>query len=217
MSKTGSYIKIDRGLKNNALWTEKPFSKGQAWVDLLILAQGIDRDVLVRGKVQKQKRGNVYTSIVFLANRWGWSRNKVYRFLEDLANAGMIVIQGWTGNGTPDGTRSGTQNGTVITIENWDVYQCGDTPDGTSNRTVRSKKTEHTIERQEKDKEKEKKKVRSAHGVPPGQKPLVRGTDEFRAKSHLLLQRDEGTVDDIPEKYREICKTFAEYYDRRNQ
>lgn len=204
MSKTGSYIKIDRGLKNNVIWLEKPFSKGQAWVDLLILTQGIDRDVLVRGKIQNQKRGNVYTSIVFLANRWGWSRNKVYRFLEDLTNAGMIVIQGWTGNGTLNGTRNGTQNGTVITIENWDVYQYSDAADGTQIRTVRSKKTEHTIKRQENDKEKEKeRRGRSAPVSPPGRKSLP--------------DRDDGTVADIPEKYRDQFKTYAEFWDWRYQ
>lgn len=210
MSRTGSYIKIDRGLKSNSLWLEKPFSKGQAWVDLLILAQGIDRDVIVRGKVQQQKRGNVYTSIVFLSDRWGWSRNKVYRFLAELVNARMITIQGWTGNGTMVGTRNGTSSGTVITIENWDVYQCSETVDETQNRTTRPKKTEHTIERQYKDRE---RKTRSAQNPDEP----IRGTPQFKAKSHLLLERDEGTLDDIPDKFRSDYTSFAEYWDRRNQ
>ena len=32
------YIKLHRSLMDNPLWTEKPFSRGQAWVDLLMLA-----------------------------------------------------------------------------------------------------------------------------------------------------------------------------------
>ena len=59
MAKTGSYIKLDRGLKNNSLWLEKPFSKGQAWVDLLMLAQGIEMDKHSRGQIQHMKPGVV--------------------------------------------------------------------------------------------------------------------------------------------------------------
>ena len=212
MSKTGSYIKIDRGLKNNSIWLEKPFSKGQAWVDLLILAQGIDREAVVRGKAQQQKRGNVYTSIVFLADRWGWSRNKVYRFLEELVNARMVEIQGRTGNGTSNGTSDGTRNGTVIAIENWDFYQYSETSDGTQNRTLRSKKTEHTIERQYT--EKKERNMRSAQKTTDSP---VRGSALWKAKSHLLLKRDEGTMDDIPDEYRNDYSSFQEYWDRRNQ
>ena len=131
MSKTGSYIKLDRGLKNNSLWLEKPFSKGQAWVDLLMLAQGVEMDKHYRGKVQHMKPGTVYTSILYLTNRWGWSRNKVYRFLVLLEKAEMIAINeelptghiGETIERTRNGTSNGTTNGTIITIENWEVYQ----------------------------------------------------------------------------------------------
>lgn len=212
MSKTGSYIKIDRGLKSNSIWLEKPFSKGQAWVDLLILTQGIDRETVVRGKVQQQKRGNVYTSIVFLADRWGWSRNKVYRFLGELVNARMVVIQGWTGNGTPNGTSNGTHNGTVITIENWDVYQYSETADGTQNRTLPSSETEHTIERQYKE-----KRERNKRSTQKNENGPVRGSALWKAKSHILLQRDEGTLDDIPDEIRGDYKSFQEYWDWRNQ
>ena len=123
MAKTGSFIKLDRGLKTNTLWLEKPFSKGQAWVDLLLLAQGIEKEKQYRGQIQRMEPGTVYTSIRYLEKRWGWSRNKVYRFFEFLIGEGMIAVKGWDGrniatehsNGTKNETRNGTQGRNIVT------------------------------------------------------------------------------------------------------
>lgn len=214
MAKTGSYIKLDRGLKNNAIWLEKPFSKGQAWVDLLILAQGVDKEKLYRGKVQQMQHGNVYTSLYYLANRWGWSRSKVYRFLEELMFAEMIVIQGWTTNDTKNDTinktKNKTKNGTVITVVNWEVYQYTETNDdtnnGSTNRKTKTKKTILTRERQrKKEKDTENNKGRSAPDSPSG-----------KNDSHLRLKPEEGTVDDIPDRYRRMFDNFADYWRYRN-
>ena len=228
MAKTGSYIKIDRGLKNNSLWLEKPFSKGQAWVDLLILAQWADREKLYRGKVQTLIHGKVYTSLYFLSERWGWSRNKVYRFLGELMHDEMIEIQGWTIDGTNNDTinrdKNDTKNGTIITIVNWEFYQYSETNDDTNNgtkkRTNDFKKTEPTIEcNRNKRRNKRNNKGRSAPDSPSGMPE--RGTDAFRNKSHLLLKEDEGTLDDIPIKYRDgtynSFDNFADYWRFRNQ
>ena len=227
MAKTGSYIKLDRGLKNNAIWLEKPFSKGQAWVDLLILAQGMDAEMLYRGKVQTLIHGNVYTSLYFLANRWGWSRSKVYRFLEELLYAEMIEIKGWTTDDTKSDTinrnKNKTKSGTVITIVNWAFYQhietIDDTNNDTTNRKTNSKKTRHTIERYNRKKEKDKENIPPKSpkgGLSPSVVP-ERGTNEFRVRSHLLLDRDEGTLEDIPEMYNGMFDSFQAYYDWRNQ
>jgi len=202
MAKTGSFIKLDRGLKNNSLWLERPFSKGQAWVDLLILSQGVDKEKVYKGKTQIMERGKVYTSVYFLSNRWGWSRNKVYRFLQDLVHDEMIAVKGWIIDGTIDGTNNGTikrtnndtKNGTIITIENWEFYQDSESNNGTNNgtkkRTKDGKKTEPTIERQRK-KEKDKENKGRSAPVPPS-----------------------GV---IPEMYRDMFKTYEEYIAWRNQ
>lgn len=223
MSKTGSYIKLDRGLKTNSLWLEKPFSKGQAWVDLLLLAQGIEMDKHYRGKIQHMEPGTVYTSVLYLVDRWGWSRNKVYRFLEYLSKAEMISVNclkpsdtvGETNKRTRNGTYNGTTNGTIITIEKWEVYQKpvtkGDTNNGTPNDTMeRTPDGTHNrkhIRESNKEKAKESNRGRSAPDSPSGEKRMPK--------------RDEGTVDDIPLKYRDGTyqkfKTYAEYWDWRNQ
>ena len=231
MAKTGSFIKLDRKLKSNPLWLEKPFSKGQAWVDLLLLAQGVDREKMYRGKVQNQKPGVVYTSILFLTKRWGWSRNKVYRFLEELTKDKMVSVQGWTQNGTQkrtqNDTNNGTTNGTIITIENWAVYQHYDTndetkddtlngtengtPNGTHNRKHKEKAYRESIKR---------KPPKSPKGDYAPSEPK-RGTDEFRNISHLKLKPEEGTVDDIPMVYRDgtyqSFTNFTDYWRWRNQ
>lgn len=192
MAKTGSYIKLDRGLKTNSLWLEKPFSRGQAWVDLLLLAQGIDKDKQYRGKIQHQKSGEVYTSVLYLTDRWGWSRNKVYRFLEYLVSAGMIVIQGRTQNDTTNRTRSGTTNGTIISIENWALYQTSDTNDGTLNDTT-------------------KRTLNGTHN-----------RKQYRESNKEKANRDKGrsapdSPSGVPEMYREMFATEEEYLAWRNQ
>lgn len=226
MAKTGSYIKLDRGLKKNSLWLERPFSKGQAWVDLLLLAQGVNKEKQYRGQIQHQKSGVVYTSILYLTNRWGWSRNKVYRFLDYLMNAEMIAIQGRTQNDTGSvtvgETNNGTTNGTIISIVNWELYQYHDTNNDTEKRT-RNGTTDGTTNgthnrKQYKESNTEKaikKKESLRSGSPFGD--LQRGTDEFRNRSHLLLKPDEGTVDDIPTAYRDMFDNFADYWGHRNQ
>lgn len=226
MAKTGSYIKLDRGLKKNSLWLEKPFSKGQAWVDLLLLAQGIDKEKEYRGKIQSMKPGVVYTSILYLSDRWGWYRSKVYRFLENLIDLGMVEIQGWTRNDTSkrtqNSTRNSTTNGTIISIVNWASYQDGDTNNSTKNRTPnsttkRTRNDTHNIKHTENvHTEKANRNIKSLRSDCPSDRP-ERGTDEFRNRSHLLLKRDEGTVDDIPVRYREMFDNFADYWGYRNQ
>ena len=233
MAKTNSYIKLDRGLKTNSIWLEKPFSKGQAWVDILLLAQGIDRDKQYRGKIQHMEPGKVYTSILYLTNRWGWSRNKVYRFLETLEKSQMITIQGRTQNDTinrtRNGTYNGTTNGTIITIENWALYQYGDTNNDTNNGTQNDTTNRTSNGTHNRKHIRESNKEKANRNIPPksptgGQTPSgvpKRGTDAFRNKSHLLLQEDEGTVDDIPMVYRDgtyqAFDNFAAYWRFRNQ
>lgn len=221
MGKTGSYIKIDRGLKNNPIWLEKPFSKGQAWVDLLILAQGIDKDKMYRGQIQKMKSGTVYTSILFLTNRWGWSRNKVYRFLQDLMKSGMVEVQGWTQNGTQKrtliGTNNGTTNGTIISIVKWDVYQYSSTnnetnngtSDGTNNGTPNGTHNIKHTEKAYKESKQRNKKGRSAPVNPSG----------FADKSYseTMPDIDNGTVDDIPADFRDQFDNYADYWRFRNR
>lgn len=85
------WISIHRQLQNHWLWGDKPFSKGQAWVDLLLSANHEDCKFLLGGQLIEAKKGDVITSELKLMERWGWSKSKVRAFLETLENESMIV------------------------------------------------------------------------------------------------------------------------------
>ena len=120
MTKKTSYFKVDRKIQGHWLWDDKPFARGQAWIDLVMLATFKDHKTFYRGTVKEKKRGEVHVSIGFLATRWGWSSGKVKRFLRTLENEKMILTNGLT-------------NGTVITIENYTFYQGRYQADGLTN------------------------------------------------------------------------------------
>lgn len=125
-----TWFAVDRDIQNHWIWKDKPFARGQAWIDLLLMARFADGKDYYNGHMIERKKGSVYTSIGFLAKRWGWSANKVRRFLNELETDKMC-------------TRSGTPDGTTLTIENWAFYQearrtderTDGTPDGTPDET----------------------------------------------------------------------------------
>lgn len=87
------WIKVSRTIQEHWVWDEKPFSKGQAWIDLLLLAKHSDEKFLDRrGNLIDGKRGYIYRSERFLAERWGWSRKKVACYLSQLMQDNMIEM-----------------------------------------------------------------------------------------------------------------------------
>lgn len=128
-----AYIYLDRQIQYHWTYQDKPFSKGLAWIDLLMLADYYDHSKLWRGRTEEFKRGDVNRSITFLAERWGWSRNKVKRFLNDLETDGMVTVKG-------------TTRRTVITIVNYGVYQGRRSNDGPTNESNRGPSNESTDE-----------------------------------------------------------------------
>ena len=121
------YILLYRQITENPLWKEKPFHPAMAWIDLLMKANFKDTTTVINGETIVLKRGQLFRSIDSLATDWGWSRNRVYRFLQNAKRNKMCNT-----NGTP--------NGTLITIENYETYQDGrnkvGTPNGTTNGTT---------------------------------------------------------------------------------
>lgn len=104
------WIKLHRQLQECPMWYAERFSKGQAWVDLLLLANHRDKKILFNGEIITIQRGQYLTSMVKLAEKWGWSRPTVVKFLNLLEKDMMI-------------TRSSDNTKTLITIENYSVYQ----------------------------------------------------------------------------------------------
>ena len=107
------WIKVWRKLASDRLWLADKFTKGQAWVDLLLIAQGLDKTEYYDGQYAHYKAGTVYKSLRWLSDRWQWNRRTVVNFLDSLVSANMIEV-----------TTSRT-HGTVIRIKNWEDYQSG--------------------------------------------------------------------------------------------
>ena len=107
------YIKIYRTIRKHWLWEDKPFSKGQAWLDLLLLANHCDHKSVSGGVVTVYHRGQVNVSQAYLAKAWGWSRHKVKSFLADLEADEMIKM----------GQAEGQGKQGAITIVNYTFWQ----------------------------------------------------------------------------------------------
>jgi len=104
------WVSIYRKLATSNLWLKQKFTKGQAWVDLIILANHKDSVIEKRGNQITIKRGQVGWSELALSTRWKWSRNKTTRFLKWLENEKQIIQQR-------------TRITTIITIVNYEDYQ----------------------------------------------------------------------------------------------
>lgn len=113
------WIKIHRQVLHHPMYYAEPFTRMQAWFDLLLLAYIEDRDVYIRGNRIAVKRGMVVNSKDWLAGRWRWSRGKVTRYLDMLETEGMIEQQ-----------KSNVI--TCISITKFDYYQLDGIPNGTT-------------------------------------------------------------------------------------
>lgn len=109
MKPTG-YILLHKQITENCLWEDKPFARGQAWIDLILMANFKDGEMFTKGTIVPVKRGQVFRTIKFLSNRWGWSIKKTKGFLTLLENQKMV-------------TTKGLPQGTLITIEKYESFQ----------------------------------------------------------------------------------------------
>ena len=83
-------IFIHREIQEHWIWKKKPFSFGQAWVDMLLLANYKEKKVPFKGEITVIGRGEFIRTERDLANRWGWSRSRVTRFIDLLKSDSMI-------------------------------------------------------------------------------------------------------------------------------
>ena len=104
------YIYLHKKLLDHWLWQDKPFSKGQAWIDLLMLANYADKKKMHRGKLITCKRGTVNYSIAELSERWGWHWKTTKKFILEMERDGMCIL-------------NCTKECTSITIVKYDDFQ----------------------------------------------------------------------------------------------
>lgn len=107
---TKGWIAIDRKIFDHWLWSDKPFSRGQAWIDLLLMANHQNNKFLLGNELLEVERGSFITSELKLMDRWGWSKSKVRYFLNALESDSMLV-------------KKSDRKKTTITIVNYSAYQ----------------------------------------------------------------------------------------------
>lgn len=105
------WIKIHRKIQYSSIWDSKePFDQRSAWIDLILMANHEDREIVINGWPLMVHRGQRFTSIRKLSERWHWSKDKTIRYLKMLERCGNIQ-------------KAATHNGTLLTIENYSLYQ----------------------------------------------------------------------------------------------
>lgn len=118
------WICLHRKICDHWLWDKKPFSEGQAFVDILLMANYKEKKFRLGNEVVSADSGTIVTSQVKLSERWGWGRKKVSSFLKALESDGMIIT-------ISDNKR------TKIIVVNYNAYQeFGNSNDISSNSNI---------------------------------------------------------------------------------
>lgn len=188
------WIKLNRSLADHWIWTDEVFTKGQAWADLIMRARWKDEKKKHRGKVVLRKRGEVCCSLSFLAERWGWSRNKVRRFMDILEAENMVTV-------------NATRYDTVITIENYSKFQDSNLVGEARDETTDEARDEATDETTDEAQKKKVKKVKKEKNTPPYKSP--QGDAELEAEVNQLPLEIRSIVFEFIEHRKEIRHPFT--------
>jgi len=123
-NKKKGYIKLFRSLQDHWLWlSDEPFDDRSAWIDLIMMANHEDKKIKIGRNIITIHAGQMWTSYVKLANRWNWSRERVYRYTKMLKMDGMLEV-------------SATPNGTCLTVVNYGRFAIHGNTDETTNETT---------------------------------------------------------------------------------
>ena len=92
----------------------------RAWFWMVSEAAWKPTRIRIKGETIELQRGELSFSQRFLAEKWGWSKSRVDRFITDLRDEGMIETR--TKNGATAGHKAG-QGQAIISICNYAKYQ----------------------------------------------------------------------------------------------
>lgn len=107
---TKGFIKLHRKIQDHWIYQEeRQFSRYEAWIDLLMMANHKQTKVLLGNELVQVQRGQVITSEAKLMKKWNWGKSRLRTFLEILENENMI-------------TKKSDRKKTTITIENYSIY-----------------------------------------------------------------------------------------------
>lgn len=118
--RVSGYFLMHRGWQDNPIFDREEFSRRDAWVWLIENAAWRPSRARVKGEMVDLERGQLCFAQRFLAEKWGWSKSRVDRFLKLLAAEGMIET--CSKNGATADHAAG-QGQSIITICNYEIYQ----------------------------------------------------------------------------------------------
>ena len=130
------WIKLHRKIIDTPEWLSEPFTRGQAWVDLLLLANHTSGFIRKRGIRVAVDRGQVGYSERTLGERWQWSRGKVRRFIAELIRLSRVSYKISEKTVPKNTSVSG-----LIYIINYEEYQSNDTESSTEDSTENGTRT----------------------------------------------------------------------------
>lgn len=136
------WVKLHRQIMNHPFYEEqRVFSRYEAWLHLVMMANHADNKTLIDGKMVNVERGSFITSVRKLQDRWKWSNTKTVKFLDVLESEKMIV------------KKSDTKK-TLITLITYDIYQGEDEEKrhGNDSETTQ-KRTNKNVKNDKNDKE----------------------------------------------------------------
>ena len=204
------YVKIYRKIEDFPFWLAEKFTHGQAWVDLILLANHKPNTIYRRNIKIEVLRGQVGWTVKGLAKRWQWSRGKVDRFLKELENGHQI-------------TYSKNNVSAVITVNNYETYQ----PDGHQTDTKQTPNGHQTDTnnndnnyKHDKEEERERGRINNITNFIEQQveniyKAYPKKTDEFPAKVeikkaiHRLIEDHNMSPEDAVKFLMERTKMYA--------
>jgi len=104
------YVYLDRKILEHWTFTAKPFDEFHAWIWLILHANYKPRKRDLKQGIVEIQRGQLLVGYRQLAEEWGWSKDRVSRYLDATTKSGMTQ-------------KSATPSGTLLTIVNYAKYQ----------------------------------------------------------------------------------------------
>lgn len=168
----GYWIKVYRKIRESAIWNNnEPFDYRSAWIDLIMEANVKPNTFIYKGQTITVKRGEYYTSVRKLSNRWHWSKDKVNRFLKILIKLDMVR------------KHNEVKCATLLTIVKYDDFQ---------SRTD-SNKDRHKDAHKDSDKDRDESLYKKDKERKEIKKDAAQHSDEVAAS-----EKSEGRVEVIP-------------------
>jgi len=207
---------------NHPDYFAEPFTRIQAWMDLLLIANHSEGRIYKRGNLIIINRGEVGYSKERLADRWQWNRKKVTKFLDRLELDGQIVQEMGQQN-----TQQKNRLLSKILIVNYDEYQRNGTTEYTTEgqQKVQQKDTNNNDNKKNNAKNKIKKDTivspkvcdvdfeyifnvwKELVGLCPNIKPITKLTDSRKKK---LLKRFSENRENFQEMYKKSLQNIVD-------